>query len=135
MYCPPQVLSMPLDSKVVGISHTQHVSDCHPPRPCCELNRASQNVSPCSWGTDTAGTSTVDEVGVGEDSRLSHGDELVIIGQPPPVGPLPAEQEPVEDLEVPQASRLWVGSMEKGFTDLGGDGQALHLARHGLGHS
>ena len=126
---------MPLDCKVLWIRHAQHVSDCHPPCLCCELNRASQDVSPYSWGTDTARTSTVDEVGVGEDSRLSHGDELVIIGQPPPVGPLPAEQEPVEDLEVPQAPWLWVGGTKEGLKDLGGDGQALHLARRGLKHS
>ena len=135
MYRPPQVLSMSLDSKVLWIRHAQHVSDCHPPCLCCELNRASQDVSPYSWGTDTARTSTVDEVGVGEDSRLFHRDKLLFVGQPPPVRPLPAEQEPVEDLEVPQASRLWVRGMDKGFADLGGDVQGLHLARCGLGHS
>ena len=126
---------MPLDSKMLGISHAQHVSDCHPPRLCCELDCASQDVPPCSWGTDATRTSTVDKVGVGEDSRLSHGHKLLDVGQSPPVGPLPAEQEPVEDLEVPQASRLWVGGTKEGVADLGGDGQALHLARRGLGHS
>ncbi|CAE7894046.1 unnamed protein product, partial [Symbiodinium sp. KB8] len=54
---------------------------------------------PFKWGTEAVRTSTVDKVGVGEDSGLCHGHELVIIGQSPPVGPLPAEQKPVEDLE------------------------------------
>ena len=135
MHRPPQVLSMSLDSKMVGISHTHHVSDCDPPRLCCELNPTLQDTPPLKWGTEAVRASTVDEVGVGEDSCLFHRDKLLVVGQPPPVGPLPAEQEPVEDLEVPQAPWLWVGGTKEGLKDLGGDGQALHLARRGLRHS